>query len=106
MRLRIVRHLDALLKHYGRDVTFKRGGTLDIPVKALIAPLDPAQMHTYFDDAEVAMFTRPALIVTVSGSVSLQVNDTLLYEGRTYMVKKTTVRTLGNTAVARTLLMD
>jgi len=103
--MRIVRHLHRLLKLYGRDVIFRRGA-VEHPTRALLTYLDPAQMHTYFDDSEVMTMIRPALIGTVEGVTDVAVNDTLALDGRTFAVKKIVQRYLGNEIVSKTLLLD
>jgi len=68
--------------------------------------LDSGTMNTYLDDVERMGVVHPALLLVTEPSVSIDVDDTLTRDGRTYTVLKTALHRIGDTSVVKVVILS
>ena len=57
-------------------------------VQAIVLPLSSTVMRTYLDDTEIAMAPKPGLYFIAASDATVSVGDTLLRDGRTFVVRR------------------
>lgn len=68
--------------------------------------LDSGTLNAYLDDVERMGVTHPALLLVTGPTASINVNDTLTRDGRAYTVLKTSLQRVGDTSVAKIVVLS
>lgn len=63
--------------------------------------LDSGTMRNYLDDTEALGLTKPGLLLITDADASISVGNTIVRDGRTYEVLKTSTHRIGSAAVVK-----
>jgi hypothetical protein len=67
--------------------------------------LSSGTMSTYLDDVERMGVVRPGLLLVAQGDAVINVNDTIVRDGRTYTVLKTSSHRMSDTTVLKIAIL-
>ena len=95
------RRIDEKLERFGEDFTIDSN-----TYKGFIQQLDMGRARVYLDDTEMAGLVRPGLFIVTSATASISPNQTMVRDGVTYTVRKTSKQRLGNTVMVQFVLLS
>lgn len=89
-----------IAKH-GEDFTIN--GT--VAARGIFQVLDSGKLHIYFDDTEVLTVGKPAYSLIVPDATVIVVDNTIVRDGRTLVVRKVEPQRVGGVSFAKLVLL-
>ena len=68
--------------------------------------LDSGTLNSYLDSVEAMGVTKPGLSLVTQADAIINVNNTIIRDGRTYTVLKTALHKIGDTAVFKMVILS
>jgi len=99
--MRFKSRIDEKLERFGEEFTL--GGST---YRGFIQQLDMGRAHIYLDDTEMAALTRPALFIVTSASANISPGQTMVRDGVTYTVRKSSKQRLGSTVMVQFVILS
>jgi len=98
----IAERVDRKITAYGEDYLLN-GVT---PEKGFFSLLDNTRMRIMLDDTEAATVIKPGLYLVTRATSVIAVDDTVLRDGKEYVVLKTAIERFGGLAVVKVAVLS